>query len=80
MNRLWFFNCLCYASASGGSANRKLGTPDEIAARCSRTGDSVASPVRSSSNHDNSFLSSWCCRFECYHDLPECVEIVHLAK
>ncbi len=64
----------------GLSASRKLGTPNENAARRSLTGDSAASPIRSSSSDYKSLLSSWRCRFECYHDLPECVEIVHLVK
>ena len=65
---------------SGSSTIRKLGTPNENAARSSLTGDSAASPVRSSLSDYKSLLSFWRCRFECYHDLPECVEIIHLAK
>ena len=61
------------------SAIRKSGTPNENAARCSLTGDSAAS-ARSSSNYYSSLFSSWCCHFERYHNLLECLEIVHLTK
>jgi hypothetical protein len=64
----------------GSSTIRKLETPNENAARSSLTRDSAASPARSSSTDYKSLLSSWRCRFECYHDLPECVEVIHLAK
>src|SRR5260370_36936568 len=40
----------------------------------------MAWPVRSSSNNYNSLFNSWCCRLECYHDLLDCLEIVHLAR
>ena len=60
-----------------------LASPEEVGdAICLIRGTmppGVVLPLQGSNYYD-SLLSSWCCRFECYDDLLECVEIVHLAK